>query len=179
MRRPVRNYPWSIDQLLDLGPRVRGPRRTASSAPLRPSNPLPLIPGWPSGKSRAVRTFCPVPARKIFYFRFSENCVLIRPSRPDAEGRSANRHQTWGGMRWTRQCRVRLISQGEAIRERCGVRDERRCRGRRSRVVLAPHGRRQGPDGIARSPTGLRGAVPTDRRGQHLQWSPGRARRKP
>jgi hypothetical protein len=54
-----------------------------------------------------------------------------------------------------------------------GVRDERRWRGRRSRVVLAPHGRRQGPDGIARSPTGLRGAVHTDRRGQHSQWSPG------
>jgi len=60
-----------------------------------------------------------------------------------------------------------------------GVRDERQCRGRRSRVVLAPHGRRQGPDAVARSPTGLRGAALSDRRGQQLQWSPGRARRKP
>src|SRR5690242_15134040 len=33
-------------------------------------------------------------------------------------GVSANRHETWGGMRWTRQCRVRMRSQGGAIRER-------------------------------------------------------------
>jgi len=33
-------------------------------------------------------------------------------------GVTANRHETWGGMRWTRRCRVRMRSQGEATRER-------------------------------------------------------------
>ena len=33
-------------------------------------------------------------------------------------GVTADRHERWGGMRWTRRCRVRMRSQGEAIRER-------------------------------------------------------------
>ena len=43
------------------------------------------------------------------------------PSRYPASmqrGVTANRHETWGGMRWTRRCRVRMRSRGEATRER-------------------------------------------------------------
>src|SRR6267142_1410130 len=42
-------------------------------------------------------------------------------------------------MRWTRERCARMGSQGESARERSnGAQDERRCCGRRSRVVLAP-----------------------------------------
>jgi hypothetical protein len=63
--------------------------------------------------------------------------IAVSPSRLDARGVTANRHETWGGMRWTRGCRVRMRSQGEAIRERSSsLRDERQCCGRPRRVVL-------------------------------------------
>jgi len=115
-----------------------------------------------TGKSLGLAIFCPALLREIFCFRFSEICVLIRSSRPTPRGVSRS-SRTRGGMRWTRRCRVREVIAGRAklVSER-GVRDERRCCGRRSRVVLAPHGRRQGPDGIAWSPTGLRGAALSD-----------------
>jgi hypothetical protein len=33
-------------------------------------------------------------------------------------GAARDRHERWGGMRWTRRCRVRMRSQGGATRER-------------------------------------------------------------
>jgi hypothetical protein len=52
------------------------------------------------------RLFCPTSqARraKIIYFPKDGNYDLTKLSRPDTEGRSANRHDTLGGMRWTRR----------------------------------------------------------------------------
>src|SRR6201986_4809020 len=48
----------------------------------------------------------PASRAKTFIFRFSEIHGLIRPSRFHLEGRLANRHKRWNGMRWT--CRYRL-----------------------------------------------------------------------
>jgi len=42
----------------------------------------------------------------------------FRASRLGKRGVTANRHETWGGMRWTRRCRVRMGSQGGESRER-------------------------------------------------------------
>ena len=70
-----------------------------------------------TGKSLGLAIFCPALLREIFCFRFSEICVLIRSSRPTARGVSRS-SRTRGGMRWTRRCRVRMISQGGVTRER-------------------------------------------------------------
>src|SRR6202030_864654 len=40
-------------------------------------------------------------------FPKERNYDLTKTSRPDSEGRSANRHDTLGGMRWTRLARRR------------------------------------------------------------------------
>ena len=57
----------------------------------------------------------------------SQGCMLapsgksragFRASRLGKRDVTANRHETWGGMRWTRRCRVRMRSQGGESRER-------------------------------------------------------------
>jgi hypothetical protein len=64
---------------------------------------------------------------KIFHFCFSEICVLFSPSRPTKRGVSRS-SRTWGGLRWTRRCRVRMRSQGgqpvsdrESARQTSGI----------------------------------------------------------
>src|SRR6185312_10444410 len=80
----------------------------------------------PTGKSLRLigkqSEACQAPVRKIILFRFSEINDYLRASRLVQEGRSANRHQTRDGMRWTR---------GPA-------QDERGRCGRRNRAVPIP-----------------------------------------
>ena len=81
---------------------------------------------------------------KYFASVFRKYVLAFRSSRPTARGVSRS-SRTRGGLWWTRRCRVRKVIAGRAkLVSGCGVRDELQCRGRRSRVVLAPHGRRQG-----------------------------------
>ena len=74
---------------------------------------------------------------------FRKSVVSSPPSHPAKRGGSRS-SRTWGRLRWTRRRRVRCNRRAMQVVTSCGVRDERRCCGRRSRVVLAPHGRRQG-----------------------------------
>src|SRR5581483_9353305 len=80
----------------------------------------------PTGNTpKSRRLFCPTsqarPAKR-FIFPQDRNYDLKKPSRLATEGRSANRHDTLGGMRWTLPAR-------EMMRAGCG---------RSSRVVLSP-----------------------------------------
>jgi hypothetical protein len=59
--------------------------------------------------------------KKYFAFSFGRNSNRAVPSRT-AERAYRDRHETWSGMRWTLTV----------------LQDERCCRGRQSRVVLAP-----------------------------------------
>jgi hypothetical protein len=56
---------------------------------------------------------CPALPAKIFFFPKERNYDLKKPSRPDTEGRSANRHDTLGGMRWTLLVRRRCASEAD------------------------------------------------------------------
>jgi hypothetical protein len=106
----------------------------------------------PSGKSVSSGKSCPAPARKIFRFPFGAN-HLHPLSRPAPSGGAArDRHETRGGMRWTR-----AVPKTRALA--CG---------RRSRVVLTPRRWRQ----VSREASFSGATVTTkpDRRG---------ARRKP
>jgi hypothetical protein len=68
----------------------------------------------------------PVLLAKIFRFpRRANHLYKLAPSRSEQRG-VGHRHERWDGMRWTRQRRARLRSQG-GFRERlCSVQDERR-----------------------------------------------------
>jgi hypothetical protein len=116
------------------------------------------------------------PFAKIFRFpRRANHLYKFAPSHP-TRGAYHDRHETRGGMRWTRQCfardgiagRVeRLVSDQQRADERC-------CSVRRSRVVLTPRRWRQ-VRGCRVGPTGLRQNVSPratvakepDRRGEH------------
>jgi len=107
---------------------------------------------------------------------FQKKCDLISPSRPIARGVSRS-SRTRGGLWWTRRCRVReVIAERAKLVSGHGLPGERRCCGWRSRVVLAPHGRRQGPDGSRGAQPGCEAQFSRTDGGQHSQWSPGRAR---
>jgi hypothetical protein len=69
----------------------------------------------PSGKSlRFIRSDSQALPRKIFQFRFSEIYVLLAPIPARQEGASADRHETWDGMRWTHMARStkRVVADG-------------------------------------------------------------------
>ena len=70
----------------------------------------------PTGKSLAFANACPAPARKIFFFRFSEKCGFLSPSCLAKRGGSRS-SRTSGGMRWTRAARQTsaLLADGEAV----------------------------------------------------------------
>src|SRR5882672_10175050 len=55
--------------------------------------------------------------KNILLFLTGKSPLLIRPSRPGKRG-VGHRHERWGGLRWTRQRRARLRSQGGESRER-------------------------------------------------------------
>jgi hypothetical protein len=44
-------------------------------------------------------------SEKFFASRFGRNSFIDSPVLPRQEGRMRYRHETWGGMRWTRPCR--------------------------------------------------------------------------
>src|SRR6266700_3998429 len=48
-----------------------------------------------------------------FAFRFIRTMLYRSHPASMQRGVTADRHETWGGMRWTRRCRVRMRSQGE------------------------------------------------------------------
>ena len=75
----------------------------------------------PTGKSPSHAESCPALRAKIFRFVFDPNQLRIRCRPTRQEGRCA-RHETRGGMRWTRSLRTTIAS----------------VRGRQSRVVLTP-----------------------------------------
>src|SRR5581483_9532601 len=79
----------------------------------------------PTGNpSKSRRLFCPTSQAcgpKIYLFPKYGSYEIKKPSRPTTEGRSANRHDTLGGMRWTLSAREMM-----------------RGGGRSSRVVLSP-----------------------------------------
>src|SRR5450755_2753805 len=76
----------------------------------------------------ALPNSCPAPLAKNIlpnpsvnhFYKFAHPASMQR-------GVTANRHETWGGVRWTRRCRVRMRLQGEVklVSDREGVRDER------------------------------------------------------
>jgi hypothetical protein len=91
----------------------RSDTRDDRGAVTPPATPLAQPP-----KTR--RLFCPTSqARrvKIFLFPKDGNYDLKKPSRPTTEGRSANRHDTLGGMRWTLPARRRCApkADGQAV----------------------------------------------------------------
>ena len=120
------------------------------------------------------------PFAKIFRFpRRANHLYKFAPSHP-TRGAYHDRHETRGGMRWTRQRfardgvagRVeRLVSDQQRADERC-------CSVRRSRVVLTPRRWRQ-VRGCYVGPTGLRHNVSPRAMVAKQPGSPGRARRKP
>jgi len=57
----------------------------------------------------SAASVCPALARKIFAFRFSENCGLTLPVPHRHKGVSRS-SRTWSGMRWTRRCWRRAAS---------------------------------------------------------------------
>jgi hypothetical protein len=73
----------------------------------------------PTGKSLKI---CPALSQKIFRFRRRANQrYQLAPSHPDKRGVSRS-SRTRGGMRWTRQRRARLRSQGGFRERSCSAR---------------------------------------------------------
>ena len=100
----------------------------------------------------------PAPLRQIFRFRFSEKYVSLSVSRSTKRGVSADRHERWGGMRWTFW----------------RVDDEARRGGWQKRVVPIPRCRNQvcragdvGPSGLMRRDRQATVAKKPGRRGEH------------
>ena len=92
-------------------------------------------------------------------------------------GVTADRHETWGGMRWTRRCRVRMRSQGGESRERS--REARKTSGSVAdgEVVWSWHPLLVlSARGGTLSPTGMRDAFNPRGDGGKRNSSPGRSR---
>ena len=80
------------------------------------------------------------PKPKNISLLFFRNLCFSSGIPPLRRGAARDRHERWGGMRWTRRCRAREGIAGRVkARERfTRRRDERHCCGRQKRVVLAP-----------------------------------------
>src|SRR6266436_5453644 len=92
-----------------------------------------------AGSERLICPTCHCAAAAIV--DLTPKSVATSDSSHPSRGAYRDRHGRWDGMRWTRQRRARGRDRraGRKIRERSSsARDERRCCGRRSRVVLTP-----------------------------------------
>jgi hypothetical protein len=94
-KRSVRNTPRFIELVDFLRVASLVPREAAAKLAPKSCFPEPFQPDHP----------CPAPLRKIFHFRFSENCASLPASRL-ARGALLDRHECWRGMRWTRSGRL-------------------------------------------------------------------------
>ena len=130
------------------------PSRRARCALLRMrSGMCDLLCDCPTGKS--LKT-CPALARKIFRFAFTPNHSYNSRHPAPTRGAYRDRHGRWvrGAVAAARRARKKF-SQGELAHERRPRADERRDRGRQSRVVLAPVAGVK-PAEVLRNPTGFR-----------------------
>jgi hypothetical protein len=55
---------------------------------------------------------------KYFVSFFQKNMLILHASRLDTRGASADRHETWGGMRWTQKRRARGLPRGRTALSR-------------------------------------------------------------
>jgi hypothetical protein len=85
------------------------------------------------------KLICPVQSRSQKYSASPLPQISSRnPAIPFRKRGVGHRHERWDGMRWTRQRRARLRSQGGFRERSCSAQDERCSHVRQSRVVLAP-----------------------------------------
>ena len=107
----------------------------------------------------SAASVCPALARKIFAFRFSENCGLTLPVPHRHKGVSRS-SRTWSGMRWTRRCWRRAASTRTA--KSCGP-----DRKRKNRISF----KKKGPSGLLGPGNRPHGPVVTPLHGLILRYS--------